>query len=354
MKFELKKLPPENDVESKSVLKLCANAHRHLAELKGISQTIPNQVILINTLPMLEAKDSSAIENIITTNDDMFKEDLFGDFLSNSSAKEVKNYTTALKKGFELVKDNNLLLNRHILEVQEIIEHNKAGFRKLPGTDLRNLETDEIVYTPPQHFDEISDLMSNLETFINDDGICQFDPLVKMAIIHYQFESIHPFYDGNGRTGRIINILFLVLKGLLDIPILYLSRYIIKNKSNYYKLLQNVRDNSNWEEWISFILAGIAEVSKETIDIINSIKKLMLEYKHSIREKYNFYSQDLINNLFKHPYTKIDFLENDIKVSRQTAAKYLDQLSEDGFLKKEKIGNNNYYVNEPLFRLFNK
>jgi Fic family protein len=350
--FILRELPPDNEVETKAVLKQAAQAHRYLAELKGISKTIPNQGILINTLPLLEAKDSSAIENIITTHDDLYKESLFGDFYSNSSAKEVQNYSQALRAGFETVRNTRLLSNRQILDVQACIEQNSAGFRKLPGTALVNDQTGQTIYTPPQHHDDITRLMGNLETFINDESISTFDPLVKMAIIHYQFESIHPFYDGNGRTGRIINILYLVLKGLLDTPILYLSRFIIRNKADYYRLLQEVRDQGTWEDWVLFMLRGVEETAKDTIILVSDIRNLMWNYKVKIREKFRFYSQDLLNNLFAHPYTKIEFLERDLIVHRQTASKYLDELVGGGFLTPEKIGKYNFYINEPLFRLF--
>lgn len=350
--FVLQELPPKVDVETKAVLKQAVQAHRYLAELKGVSKTIPNQTILINTLPLLEAKDSSAVENIITTHDEVFKESLFEDFIHNASAKEVKNYSYALKTGFEKVKATGLLTNNLILDVQACIEKNRAGFRKLPGTGLKNDLTGETVYIPPQNHDDILRLMGNLEQFINNDSLSELDPIVKMAIIHYQFESIHPFYDGNGRTGRIINILYLVLKGLLDLPVLYLSRYIIRNKNDYYRLLQEVRDKENWEEWILFMLQGVEETSKETIHLINSIRILMQEYKIKIREKYKFYSQDLLNNLFSHPYTKIEFLENDLKIHRQTASKYLDELVSGGFLQLERIGKHHFYINKPLFDLF--
>jgi len=193
--------------------------------------------------------------------------------------------------------------------------------------------------------------MKNLEQFINDTSISGFDPLVKMAIIHYQFESIHPFYDGNGRTGRIINVLYLVMNDLLDLPILYLSRYIIKNKSDYYRLLQEVRENDNWEEWILYMLNAVEQISKETIILVKKIKGLILEYKYLLRDNYKFYSQDLLNNLFKHPYTKIEFIENDLGVSRITASKYLTRLAKDGLLKKEKIGTGNYYINIKLIEI---
>jgi Fic family protein len=241
-----------------------------------------------------------------------------------------------------------------IIEIQKELEGNTAGFRKLPGTALKNSATGEIIYTPPQDADEIIRLMSNLEKFINEPVMSDYDPIVKMAIIHYQFESIHPFYDGNGRTGRIINILYLILEKLQNLPILYLSNYIIQNKSDYYRLLQQLRDDRNWEEWLLFMIHGIEKTSRETIELIFQIKELMLEYKYKLRNNYKFYSQDLLNNLFKHPYTKIEFIVNDLKVSRITAANYLNKLAEDGLLKKDKIGTGNYYINEPLFKLLTK
>ncbi len=350
----LKKLPIEKDIETKSVLKKLASAHRALAELKGIVSTIPNENILINTLGLQEAKDSSAIENIITTHDDIYKANLNLEGFKSLNAKEVQNYISALKKGFALISRKKILTNNDIIEIQSELEKNKAGFRKLPGTALKNITTGETVYTPPQEYDEIVDLMTNLEQFINDDTMSDFDPLVKMAIIHYQFESIHPFYDGNGRTGRIINVLYLVMKDLLNLPILYLSRYIILNKGNYYKLLQEIRETDNWENWLLFMLDGIEQISKETIEVIREIRNLIFEYKNILRDNYKFYSQDLLNNLFKHPYTKIEFIERDLGVSRITAAKYLNQLAKDGLLRKEKLGTGNYYINERLMGLLTK
>jgi Fic family protein len=352
MNFILPELPPKSEVETKEILRAVAQAHRHLAELKGISQIIPNQSILINTLPLLEAKDSSAIENIITTHDELYKETLYGDLIENPSAKEVGCYLHAIKTGFEKIKTNKSLSINQILELQRCIVNNDAGFRKLPGTELKNTNTGEIIYTPPQNHEDIIRLMGNLENYINNEDNHPIDPLIKMAIIHYQFESIHPFYDGNGRTGRIINILYLVLNGYLDIPVLYLSRYIINSKSDYYRLLQEVRDKGNWEEWILYMLKGIEETSIETISLILKMRELMQDYKQRIRANYKFYSQDLLNNLFRHPYTKIEFLERDLKVSRQTASKYLDELAKGGFLKKEKMGKHNFYINVPLFELF--
>ena len=204
-----------------------------------------------------------------------------------------------------------------------------------------------------QSHDEIIQLMKNLEQFINDDE-SPLDPLVKMAVIHYQFESIHPFYDGNGRTGRIINILYLVLKDLLNIPVLYLSRYIIQNKERYYQGLQGVRETGDWDPWILYMLEGVEQTAIQTIAIVQGIGKLMMDYKHRIRDGYKFYSQDLLNNLFSHPYTKIDFVKNDLRVSRLTATKYLELLADGGLLEKRKLGRSNYYINTMLFDLLTK
>ncbi|MFV0267857.1 MAG: Fic family protein, partial [Draconibacterium sp.] len=336
--WKLKELPPTADLETKAVLKSLPSAHAALAELKGIASIIPNQIILVNTLGLQEAKDSSAIENIITTHDDLYKSELNLDSFKSPEAKEVQNYISALKKGFERIKEKGLITNNIIVEIQKELEGNSAGFRKLPGTALKNSSTGETIYTPPQDINEINKLMTNLEKFINDPSMCDYDPIVKMAIIHYQFESIHPFYDGNGRTGRIINILYLIIEKLQNLPILYLSNYIIQNKADYYRLLQELRDNKNWEEWLLFMIHGIEKTSRETIELILQIKELMMEYKHKLRDNYKFYSQDLLNNLFKHPYTKIEFIVNDLNVSRITAANYLNKLAEDGILKKERIG----------------
>jgi len=351
---ELYKLPIKKDIESKTILRKTASAHRALAELKGFVSSIPNENILINTLGLQEAKDSSAIENIITTHDDIFKAELNLDGFKSLNAKEVQNYISALKKGFSLISENKILTNNDIIQIQSELEKNNAGFRKVPGTALKNATTGEIVYTPPQDYDTILKLMANLEQFINDETMSDLDPLVKMGIIHYQFESIHPFYDGNGRTGRIINVLYLVMNDLLDLPILYLSRYIIENKGQYYKLLQEVRETDNWDNWILYMLNAVEQISKETIVLIGKIKELIFEYKNLLRDNYKFYSQDLLNNLFKHPYTKIEFIENDLGVSRITASKYLNQLAKDGLLKKEKLGTGNYYINERLIKILKR
>ena len=351
---KLHPLPLGRDIETKKVLKSLPSAHAALAELKGIASTMPNQSILINTLGLQEAKDSSAIENIITTHDDLFKSELNLTLYKSLNAKEVQNYIAATKTGYDLILKTGLLTNRIVLKIQEVLKGDNAGFRKMPGTNLKNTSTGEIIFTPPQDPEEIKDLMTNLEKFINDKKSNDFDPLVKMAIIHYQFESIHPFYDGNGRTGRIINILYLIKEKLQDLPILYLSSYIIKNKSDYYRLLQEIRTKNNWEEWLLFMIHAVNQTSRETIDLIIKIRELMMNYKRTLRENYKFYSQDLLNNLFKHPYTKIEFIQSDLNVSRITAANYLNQLAQDKLLTKKKLGTANYYINDPLFKLLSE
>jgi Fic family protein len=333
--------------ERPDVLKKVTAASRRLAELKGVAASIPNEAILINTLGLQEAKDSSAIENIVTTHDELFREAAFPES-GSAASKEVAHYRRALRIGFEAVTATGLLTNNHILEIQSALEQNTAGFRKLAGTALKASDG-RVVYTPPQDPETIRTLMAELERFINEDERFDADPLIKMALIHHQFESIHPFYDGNGRTGRIINVLYLVKEGLLDIPVLYLSRHIVRTKSDYYRLLQGVRDRGVWEEWVLYMLTAVEQTATEAIRTIKAIKALLLDYKHRIRAKHHFYSQDLINNLFSHPYTKIEFIQSDLGVSRPTATGYLEALAADGFLHKRKIGRSNFYINVPLY-----
>ncbi len=348
----LNELPLLVDVETKQVLRKLVQAHKALAELKGVISSIPNENILIETLIIREAKESSAIENIISTFAEVYQGNLFRNQFASAASKEIHQYAEALKKGFKLVKKTGLLTSNYILEIQKVIEQNNAGYRKLPDTKLLNDKTGAVVYIPPQNVTEIESLMKNLEIFINDDAVMDVDPIIKMAIIHHQFESIHPFYDGNGRTGRIINILYLVQKKLLDIPVLYLSRFIIQNKSDYYRLLQTVREKNEWEEWILYMLNGIIQTAEESIVLINNIKKLMQQYKKDLRTRLpKLYSQDLLNNIFKYPYTKIEYFQRDIGISRSTAIRYLETLVKEGFLLKKKAGRDNYYVNESLFKL---
>ena len=336
--------------ETTAILKKTASTGRLLAELKGVSASIPNQAVLINTLALQEAKDSSEIESIVTTQDELFQDTLFPEIEGNAAAKEVRRYVQALNTGFALVQSQGLLTGRHIIEIQAVLEQNTAGYRRLPGTALKN-NLGETVYTPPQDPSELIVLMADLERFLNDPDVFEADPLVKMAIIHYQFESIHPFYDGNGRTGRILNILYLVQQGLLDIPILYLSRHLVRTKSEYYRFLQGVRDHGDWEKWILYMLTAVGETARETLLTVSAIQSALLDYKHRIRASCKFYSQDLINTLFTHPYTKIEFMEQDLGVSRLTASKYLDALTAGGFLEKRRLGRANYFINTALYKI---
>ncbi len=356
--YQIPSLPLEYDFETKVVLKQLAKANRALAELKGIAATIPNENILISSLTLQEARDSSSIENIITTQDDLYKADLqINSIKITPATKEVQNYRESIYRGFMLIRNNKLLTNNIIIKIQNCLKHTNNGFRVTLGTKLKR-DDGLVIYEPPQDPRDIVFYMQNLETFINNPMVSDLDPLIKMAIIHHQFESIHPFSDGNGRTGRIINILYLVISDLLDLPILYLSRYITHNKSEYYRLLQAVRDKSGinlkeWEEWIVFILKGVEETANETTALVKGISSLMAEYKSVLKPKFgNTYRHELLNNLFFHPYTKIEFICKDMSIQRKTASKYLDKIVELGLLKKLKLGRENYYINTRLYELF--
>lgn len=347
-------LPPKAELETYDVLKLAARAHRNLAELKGRSSNIPNPSILIDTLSLQEAKASSEIENIITTQDELFQASLFPENPSSPAAKEVARYRDALRAGYALLTEQQgLLTNNTIVSMFRILKRTDGGFRDTPGTALKNEASGKLVYIPPQDGTIVKECMGKLETFINDDDACDLDPLIKMAIIHHQFESIHPFPDGNGRIGRIINVLYLTRQKLLDIPILYLSRYITANKAEYYRYLQSVRDDGNWEPWLLYMLRAVVETSTETLRLVEAIRGLMADYKNRIRTDHGrVYSQELLNALFRHPYTRIDHMVRELGVTRQTAARYLDELSQAGMLTKQKIGKNNFYINDPLAGLF--
>lgn len=358
IEYNIPDLPLLYDFETREILRQVNRANRKLAELKGVALTIPNEQILINSLTLQEAKDSSEIENIVTTQDDLYKAELnLKETVINASAKEVLSYRQAMQKGFSLVRDKKLLTLNYIKQIQEVLENNKGGFRAGPGTVLQN-QRKEVVYSPPQSKVQIEQLMHNLEQYINEPDMQDIDPLIKMAIIHHQFESIHPFYDGNGRTGRIISILYLVINNLLDLPVLYLSRYITHNKGEYYRLIQSIRDagadnQAEWEKWILFMLKGVEETAEETIRLVKGISQLMSEYKNILRPLFGRqYKHELLNNLFFHPYTKIEFIQQDMLVQRKTATKYLDMIVETGLLEKVKIKHTNYYMNVRLIELF--
>ncbi len=335
-------------LETREVWAALTVAHRHLAELKGLCESLPNQGILLDTLGIQEAKDSSEIENIITTHDELYAYQ--DDSGATAAAKEVRHYVAALRTGYAAVRGSGLIRLETLLAVQAELEQNRAGLRRLPGTVLKNQVTGQTIYEPPQDAAVVESLMRNLIDFIHaDDGL---DPLLRMAIAHHQFESIHPFYDGNGRTGRILNLLMLQRDGLLDLPVLYLSRYLTTTKPDYYRLLQTVRDDDRWAEWCLYLLRGVAVTSRSAITLVKAFRDLMQKTKHDIRNRLpKLYSQDLLNNLFRYPYTKIEFIEHELDVSRPTAAKYLEQLTGAGLVRKQRMGKTNFYINEPLFAL---
>ncbi|MBT7891043.1 MAG: Fic family protein [Deltaproteobacteria bacterium] len=348
-------LPPrtENglvDLETIKVMKALAIAHRNLAELKGYAEVVPNKNILINALTLNESKDSSAIENIITTHDELFAAMASNKWLLGAP-KEVLNYKEAIWHGVGLIKAKGFLSTNMIVEIQEIIEGNKAGIRRQGGTILMNEQTGEVVYRPPETESEIRDLMANLEQYMNDSDD-EIDPLIKLAAIHYQFESIHPFYDGNGRTGRIINILYLVLNELLDTPILYLSKYILENRPDYYRLLQEVRTQKVWTDWIIYMLKGISEMSVYSLKQLKSINLLIEEITKAINEVLpKIYSKELVELIFSEFYNRISSVEKGLNVTRKTASNYLTQLATAGFLEVETKGREKVYINKRLIEI---
>ncbi|MDJ0979532.1 MAG: Fic family protein [Erythrobacter sp.] len=352
--YAIPDLPPPTVTESARVLKALKRAHRYLGELKGKASSIPNQGILIDTLSLQEAKASSEIENIVTTQDELFQFNAFPDSPNSPAAKEVSRYRDALRHGYEQqLALGGLLTNNLIIAMFRILKRSQGGFRSTPGTALLNEDTGERVYIPPQEAPKIKVYMDRLEAFINAPlESCDLDPLTQMAIIHHQFESIHPFPDGNGRIGRIINVLFLTRCALLDIPILYLSRYITQNKPEYYRLLQHVRETGEWEGWLLYMIEGVESTAQQTLMLVEAIRKQMASLKRTLKTDFRFYSQDLLNNMFRHPYTRIEYVQNELGVSRPTAAKYLDELAAAGVLRKHRSGRNNYYINEPLVQLF--
>jgi Fic family protein len=351
---KLPELPPEREkIETVKVLRQLVKSSIALAELKGLASTLPNPAILLNAVVLKEARASSEIENVITTQDKLYQALSAKGIEADPSTKEVLRYREAVLYGTNFIKEKGFLSTNAIVSIQKILEENNAGIRKLPGTALRNATTNEVIYTPPDNHETILRLMKNLENYLNEQD--DISPLIKMAIQHYQFESIHPFYDGNGRTGRIVNILHIMLNDLLDNPILYLSEYIIKNKSDYYHLLQEVRTKNNWEDWILYILQGVEATSRETIIQIKAIQNLFLEIQDKVNKNApKVYSKELIEILFEHPYCKSEILTTRMKISRITAAKYLKQLQEIGVLKTKQVWKETLYINTKLFDLLKK
>jgi Fic family protein len=348
---DLPSLPPKADLETKAVLKKAISAGRALAELKGMGETIPNQALLVDSLILQEAKASSEIENIITTSDALFRAFAAKTGNVDPATKEVLRYREALWKGFNHLRERELLTTNLFISVVQTIKQNNAGIRTTPGTKVANAATGETIYTPPETDAVLRDKLKNLEDYIHEPD--PVDPLIKLAVIHYQFEAIHPFSDGNGRTGRIINILYLVLKGLLDLPVLYLSKYIIENRADYYRLLRGVTYDCAWEPWVLYMLDAVEETALFTRGKIMQIRDLMDETLKAAKEKLplRVYSKELVELLFHQPYTKGDVLVRAGIAERKTAAAYLRELEKAGIVVGQKIGKENLYLNTRLYDL---
>ena len=356
--YVIPELPPAGvDFHTPELLKVLVTAHRHLAELKGCAASIPNQGILINTLVLQEAKASSEVESYVTTQDELFQADLHIAEWMSPAAKEVSRYREALMHGFERMREQQgILSNGTLIGLFQLLKNSSEAFRSSGGTVLKNERTGATVFVPPQDGASVLAHMQALERFINDETVCDLDPIIKMTLIHHQFESIHPFSDGNGRIGRILCVLYLVQAGLLDTPVLYLSRYINQHKGDYYRLLQAVRDETPnaaaWHDWVRFMLYAVAETAQRAVQLVGGMRELMAETKRRMRTNLpKLYSQDLLNNLFRHPYTRIEFVQRDLGITRQTAARYLRQLAQVGLVQEHSQGKHLYFINVPLVQL---
>lgn len=345
------KLPYSFNFDDVDILKALVKANHKLGQLNGAINLLPNPYVIFNAITLGEAKESSEIENIVTTFDEIFKEMSYSK--TNPASKEVLNYRQAMLRGFELLRENGFISTNHIIEIHHIVEPEAGDLRKLPGTVIMNTKTGEVLHTPPQNIEEISDYLSNLEKYINISDLEDTDPILKMAVIHFQFESIHPFYDGNGRTGRMLNVLYLTLSKKLDIPILYLSKYINRNRAKYYEVLNATQENiSNIKEYLLFMIQGIYEMSEFTLKFINSFMETMNNATQIVKERCpKIYSQELIEHLFFDFYTKNEYLCEKLGISRNTSSKYLHELAEAGILVEEKIGKTKIYKNAFLYNL---
>jgi Fic family protein len=347
-------LPPKGEIETKEVLKKAITANKALAKLVGSGKQLPNQSILLNSIVLHEAKLSSEIENIITTNDELYQAFASDKKISDPNTKEVLHYQEALWQGFQTVKKRGLITTNLMVSICNIIKETDAGIRKTTGTKIANHKTGEVIYTPPEGEDVIKKLLNNLERYVNlnDDGV---DPLIKMAVMHYQFEAIHPFTDGNGRTGRILNILYLVKNNLLENPILYLSKYIMDHKPKYYTGLRNVTDKNDWKDWILYVLDGVEQTALYTQNKIDAIIDLRNKTEQEVKAKLpDMYSKELVEVIFRQPYCKRKFLEDAQLVKKKTAGVYLNELERIGVFKSKKVGKEKLYFNKKLFDILKK
>lgn len=349
-------LPPKANLETAEIFKLTIQANKLLAELKGYCQTLPNPDLLLNTIVLQESKESSAIENIVTTQDELYKASLnITDRIKNPAAKEVIQYREAMYWGLEQIKKTELITTNVLVGIMQKLRDTDDNIRKNTGTKLANPSTQAVVYTPPEGEQIVRQKLAELEKFINDDSYCDLDPLIKMALIHYQFEAIHPFSDGNGRTGRILNVLYLISKDLLGLPVLYLSRFIIQNKPDYYRLLREVTEQNKWEAWVKFVLQGVGETAAMTLTKINDILQIKDETQPLIKEALkSSYSKELLDLLFSYPYIKIKILEENGIAKRLTASVYLNKLAKAGILTPLKVWKETYYINHKLMDVLEK
>lgn len=346
---DLPLLPPKEEIETKNILRKTISAGRALAQLNGTLLNLPNPTLFLDTIYLQEAKASSEVENIITTNDELYKSVVADKKIENSATKEVLSYKEALWLGLEQIKSKPFITTNLCISIVQCIKQNEATIRTTPGTTLSNTKG-QVIYTPPTGEAIIREKMANLEKFINED--LTIDPLIKMALMHYQFEAIHPFSDGNGRTGRILLLLYLKLSGLLDTPALYLSEYIIKNKSDYYKCLRNVTENNDWENYILYMLNMIEETSTKGLMRLNKITNAMTKTSEEIKAKLpKIYSKDLVEILFRLPYTKRQHLIDENIGNPKTVGNYLIMLEENGFLTSVKVGKEKLYLNQKLLKI---
>ncbi len=342
-------LPPDQELETKAILKLCIEARAALAELKEIGQTIPNQAVLINTIPLLEAQASSEIENVVTTTDRLFR---FADAAGNqldAATTEALRYRTALNHGYQALKQRPLS-TAIAVDVCRMIKDTALDIRRVPGTKLANDRTGDIIYTPPEGETLLRDKLANWERFLHEQE--ELDPLVRMAVGHYQFEAIHPFTDGNGRTGRVLNILYLVDKQLLELPVLYLSRYIIQNKADYYRLLLEVTSEARWQPWLEYMLLAVKDTAQWTSAKIRAARQLLdhtIDYAR--RREATIYSRELVDQIFIQPYCRIGNLVDAGIGHRETASKYLKALSDIGILEEVKVGREKLFVHSRFLQL---
>jgi len=345
---DLPHLPPAVELDTKTVLKQCIKSNTALAELKQAAELIPNQAMLINTLPLLEARASSEIENIVTTTDKLFQH-IQADEKADSATKEALRYRRALFEGFRSLQDRPLT-TRTAEAICSQIKGREMNVRKVPGTALQNDRTGEVIYTPPAGETVIRDLLANWERFMHD--ATDLDPLIRMAVGHYQFEAIHPFDDGNGRSGRVLNSLFLIQEGLLNLPILYLSRYIIQHKADYYRLLHQVTAEQSWEDWLLYVLRGVEDTARWTTAKIAAIRALADHTATRVREQLpNIYSHELVDTIFEQPYCRIDNLVEKGIAKRQTASVYLKKLVEIGILVEKQVGREKLFIHPKLMQL---